>query len=188
MVMLPSQPYRGANLKGFWLVVSASIGALVGSLLILLISPEWFGGGVAIAIVIAPIGLVWPMAVSKPYKAWNLLARYFAASARLALSGISFYIIVVTAGKMGSSLRLTAPAPTRSGWAPRDTLSGERLISPDIFPTRPSIDRSWILDYVSWAARSRNLWAVSLLPFLILLAAFETDTQRSVPSETYTLY
>lgn len=188
MVMLPPQTYRKAYLRGFWLTTSASVGVVVGVLISILASPLWSGLGAAVAIFIAAPGLLWPQATSTLYKAWNRLARYFDTSARLALSGISFYVILVAVGKMGGSLKLAPTQPRESGWVPRDTLAPDRYLSQDDVSGNVNFNRSWIRQYISWAVKSGNFWTISLLPFLILLAALDTDTKIGVSSETYTLY
>ena len=69
------------------------------------------------------VGFLRPQIISIPYTIWNTMARTFARAARAFLKLICFYIILVAAGRAGSSLKLSRPASDESLWVPRRTLA-----------------------------------------------------------------
>jgi hypothetical protein len=186
MITLPSPPRR-AWVMSFWLTVSVGGGLLIGLLSALLISPRWFGLGAMLALVLAVPRLLWAQTIA--YKLWNILARYFGHAAHLWLVGICFAIIVVAVGRKGSSLRLARPSSTASLWMPRGTLAPGAYISQYNVATAGSSEKGWIATFFSWATQSGNLWALSLLPFFMLLSALRTDQRKSnLPANIYTLF
>lgn len=188
MITLLSPPRR-AWLMSFWLAISLCSGLLIGLLSALLISPPWFGIGVMLALVLACPGLLWPQAIARPYAVWNRRARYFGRAAHLWLMGICFYIIFVAVGRTGSSLRLAHPPPTTSLWVPRGTLAPSAYGSQHGASDGASLQKGWIATFLSWAVRSGNFWALSLLPFFILLSALQIDQKKSnFPANIYTLF
>lgn len=187
MIILPSPPRR-ASLISFWLAISVICGLLFGVFSSLLISPRLLGTGAILTFVLALPGLLWPSAISIPYKVWNKLAHYFSQVAVLLLNGICFYIVLVAVGRTGSSLLLTRPPSGKSLWVPRKTLSSDAYPSQYWLRAPETHDKPWFVTFCLWAKNSGNLWAVSLLPFLILLSAFEIHAGRRLPTNIYTLY
>jgi hypothetical protein len=188
MITLLSPPRR-AWLMSFWLAISLGSGLLIGLLSALLISPRWFSVGVMLALILAVPGLRWPQAVARPYRMWNRLAHYFGRGAHLCLMGICFAIIVVAVGRKGASLRLARPSATTSLWVPRETLAPSAYNSQYSTATAAAPEKGWIATFVAWAAQSGNVWALSLLPFFILLAALRTHQSKSpFPANIYTLF
>jgi hypothetical protein len=186
MITLLSPPRR-AWVRSFWLAVSLGSGLLIGLLLALLLSPRWFGLGAMVALVLALPRLLWAQTIA--YKLWNRLARYFGHAAHLWLIGICFAIIVVAVGRKGSSLRLVRPSSTASLWMPRGTMAPGAYISQYSAATARAPEKGWIAAFFSWAAQSGNLWALSLLPFFMLLSALRTDQRKSnFPANIYTLF
>jgi hypothetical protein len=137
---------------------------------------------------LAALGLKWPQIASYPYRVWNRLAREFSRFARFWLTSISFYIIVFSVGRGGSRLRTDGPTASESLWMPRNAFASE--CNPLRSPTSDGIvRRSCAANYVSWCVRSGNLWAICLLPFIVLLATFDSDQQQTnVPENLYTLF
>ena len=171
----------------FWLAVSLGSGLLIGLLSALLISPRWFGLGVMLALVLALPRPLWRQTIA--YRLWNRLARYFGNAAHVWLMGICFAIIVVAVGQKGSSLRLARPSSTESLWMPRGTLAPAAYISQYSAETGRAPEKGWIATFFSWAIQSGNLWALSLLPFFLLLSALRTDQRKSnFPANIYTLF
>lgn len=187
MIILPS-PARRECLISFWLTISVSSGLLIGALLSLLISPRWFGLGVILALTLALPGLIWPQVVSLPYRIWNRLARDFTHYARTLVLGICYYIIFAAVARTGSSLRLASPTSPQSLWIPRGTLASTAYPHQYDATKKGSSQRGWIGNYLSWAWQTGNLWTVFLLPFLILLSALESDQDKSLPTDIYTLF
>jgi hypothetical protein len=102
---------------------------------------------------------------------------------------ISFAIVVVAGGQKGRSLRLARPSSTASLWMPRGTLMPSVYISPYSAATVRAPEKGWIATFFSWTRQSGNLWALSLLPFLMLLSALRTNQRKSdVPADIYTLF
>lgn len=56
--------------------------------------------------------------------------------------------------------------------------------------TEKQSGKNWLIYYLSWAFRSKNLWMVSLLPFIIILKSVERPSDTPAPESllTYTLY
>lgn len=190
MITLISLP-RHAQLMGFWLAISLCGGLLTAVLSSLFIAPRWFGLGVALTPLLAVPGLLWPQAIARPYTVWNRLAHYFGRAARLWLMGICYYLIIilVAVGRAGSSLRVARPTPTASLWVPRGTLGPSAYVSQHGAATAASPQKGWIGTFLSWASESGNVWALSLLPFFILLAALQIDEKKSsFPAKIYTLF
>ena len=52
----------------------------------------------------------------------------------------------------------------------------------------PVAASAWISRYVAWARRSDNLWALCLLPFVLLLLAIDKKEDAGMPDRLYTLY
>ena len=188
MLVLPF-PYRRAWLRSFWATLSLLTGLLMGVLLSSLISPQWIGVSVVLAVGMALPGLLRPLGISKTYRAWNKLAAYFAHGARFLVMGICFYTVLIAVGRAGRSLRLTSRSASESGWVLRRSVSPDAYLSQYDVLLQQHHEKGWIRTYLSWSVRSGNLWAASLLPFLILAAAFDDGQPTTVSSDDiYTLY
>ncbi|MEE9569586.1 MAG: hypothetical protein V3W37_09385 [Candidatus Binatia bacterium] len=187
MMVLP-YPRRSAWLKGFSVVISTFSGALIGVISWLLGFLPLFGVGVFLAIVLVLSALKWPQAISKPYRAWNKLAQNVARGMELYLSGICFYVIVGVVSLAGSSLERNPSRNIQSEWQPREMLIPGPHRSQSEVSKESCGRKGWIRTYVSWAINSGNWWAVSLLPFLILLKTLESGRHPEISSDTYTLF
>lgn len=188
MIELPN-PTHQAWLRSFWLIFSTFWGFLIGITLALMILPAWSGFGVLAAVLIFLPGMWRPHAVvDKPYRAWNKLAHSFAEASQVAITGVVFYIIFLITGPSRKSLRLDRPEAAESGWIPRETLSPDAYHAQYDAVTRSANERNWLHNYTLWTMHSGNLWALSLVPFLALLAALGTKKQENVPVDTYTLF
>jgi hypothetical protein len=188
MITLPRFPPQRSVLVSFWLVLNLAGGLLIGTLASLCLSPGWFVSGGVFAAVMAVPGLLRPQIVSLPYRAWNKLARGFARAARFWVTGICYHSIFVAVGQTGSAVKLIRPTPHESLWVSRRAFARQRYPHPDgIAQELPQ--RSWISAYCSWAGQSGNFWAISVLPFIIVLAFFEVDEQQNtLPADIYTLF
>jgi hypothetical protein len=187
-IVLPSPPRR-AWLMSFWLVSSAVSGVLVGILSALLVAPVWIGTGVILALLMAVPGFLWPQFVSRPYQVWNRLARYFARRACLVLMGICYFVIFVAVGRAGSSLQIHRPTLSTSLWLPRGTLKPAAYFHQYDATAKGLPQTGWMRSYLSWALGSRNVWAVCLVPFLLLLKFLQVDQKDSSSlTNIYTLF
>jgi len=189
MITLPRFPPPRAWLQSFWIVISLAGGAIVSILCALIVSPRWSASGAVFAVLMAVPGILRPQIASRPYRSWNRLARGFIRVARFWVSGVCFYLICATVGLAGSQVRLAKPTANESLWVSRrpslHTASGD---THDGTPQRFS-QQGWIRAYVAWARQSGNLWAVCLLPFLMILAALDNnETQNRVAANVYTLF
>ena len=101
--------------------------------------------------------------------------------------GICFYVIVVAVGRSGASLRLARPDSGQSLWVRRQDPLGARTASNGSSP-RMNTSKSWIRNFLKWSARSSNLWACGVLPFLVLISALDPEQDNTVPKEIYTLF
>jgi len=192
MIELPNKTRR-SWLRSFWLVVSATIGLTVAVPLAVFVSAEWFGIGVLAALIIAVPGLLWPKVVDKPYRSWNRLALYYARVASLYVKLISFHFVIVMARRSESGLILGDPGDTMSGWQPREPLALAAYKSlHDVVKTQGFHKKGWIPTYLSWAMGTRQLHAVLLLPYIMLLRALagdgHTDATPSPDMDIYTLF
>ena len=185
VILPPARRY--SILIAFWLALSVLAGITISVILAVWISPTQAPLGLIAVPVLALPGLLWPQLASFPYRAWNKLAAAFARWSRTLLMGICFYVIVVAVGRSGASLRLSRPDAGQSLWVRRQDSTGgpnnlERVVATD------EDSRSWIHNFLRWSAKSRNLWACGVLPFLILLSALEHEQENSVPKDIYTLF
>ena len=188
MLLLPN-PARRGRLRGFWLVISTLTGCLVGVLLSLLVSPQWFGIGVILALGLAVLGVWKPHIISIVYSSWNTMAYSYMRAARLLLKGICFYIIFVAVGRAGSSLKLARPSDKKSLWIPRDSNTLDSHGSLDEVSLEESPHESWVRAFLAWAKKSGNWWTGCLLPFLMLFSLLEDDQEhKALPVEIYTLF
>lgn len=177
MITLP--PPRRAHLIGFWLVIT-TIGWLGVTALLL-------AGGLArlvpiataAALVLAALGVVRPRATRHVYRAWNIAARAYAAVARAIILRGCFHLVFGAIGLAGSRLD-TGREARESMWIERPALA-------EIGPDGPA-GHGWILGFVRWAGRSSNVWAVCLVPFLVLIRVFAPDGGGEPPASMYTLF
>lgn len=171
------------------MVISVFAGIVTGVILWLLMSPILFGLGVIAGLALALPAFLVPRIFSKPYTLWNRAAHHFGRIASTWLTGISFFVLFAVVGLTRTSLRLSRPTIDESMWVPREVFAPTAHFSqgqPDDLQSRK---KNWIYLFVSWAVHSGNFWAISLLPFLMLLRAFDSgDGITSNPSGNYTLY
>ena len=183
MISLPSP--RRAQFCAFWLVQSACtaflamiVGGVLGVRRYMLL-------GIIFGLLMALPGLWRPHAIASLYRAWNRWAERYALGARMLLLRICYYVVFTPVGCDGSIIR--PDAKCQSLWMPRTTLSPNAYVSQyDL--TLPGFSRSWAIGYLGWAYKSGNIWAWGLLPFLILIAALETQRSKAYPVSIYTLF
>ena len=188
MRSLPVRPHP-VWLKSFWLVISLGSGLLVGVFLSLLVSPPWLALGVAIALVSALPGLLRPETVSIFYRKWNTLTHWFTRVARAWIALVYFLVVFTVVGRVGSTLKLVRPIGISSMWVPLETDAENENSRFRGVTVEHSPDSGWVSAFLPWAARPGNWWCFSLLPFLVLLSALESEREQStVPTSIYTLY
>lgn len=186
MILLPIA--RPAYLKSFALGVSFLGAVIMGVIL------WWFGfeGALRVAAIVAiggsTIGVAQPAAVTKLYGYWNTLARYFARGARWLLMAICFYIVFAAVGRTGTSLNLLRATVDRSLWTPKKPVSSKAFHHEHDANGDSEPGENWLASYYLWAKESKQIWALTLLPFLGMLAAVEIYVDRRFPSGVYTLF
>ena len=185
LILPPARRY--SILIGFWLALSLFAGITLGAILSLWISPTLMTLGLIAVPVLASTRTAVAAAGDSPYVVWNKLAREFGRYSRAWLMAICFYVIVVAVGRSGASLRLARPDFGQSLWVRRQDPSGarngfERVVAAD------ESSKSWIRNFLKWSARSSNLWACGVLPFLVLISALDAEQDNTVPKEIYTLF
>ena len=185
MITLP--PPTRSSLRIFWLLICLCAGFLISVLSAPLLSHGSLSLGTFLALGLALPGLLWPFSISVPYRLWNKLAREFARWARASIMAIC-YVIFIAVSATGTSLNLDRPPSTQSRWIRRGTVAPAAYISQDSGTWKGSSEKGWIFAFLSWAVRSGALWACCLLPFLVLLSAFDTEQEYSVPTNIYTLF
>lgn len=181
---LPPYHYRRAWLRGFW--VGMTLLMLLSSSVVLWIAglSRWLPVALAAAVAVLVFGLVRPYAVSKPFRAWNLMVRYFSKWSAAYVSGVCYYTVIVPLARLWSARNRRQMDVY--GWTPRGSGSAE--------PTGEKAaglhgGSGQVKDYVAWARRSGNGWAAALLPFMLVLSlTAEDDMVPEVPADTYTLY
>ena len=186
MVLLPT--VRAAYLKSFALSLGLASVLLGGGL------SYWLGPRTPVvliavtAVVFSLLGILRPSIMARPYKLWNSTARYFARGSRLILMSICFYVVFLAVGRAGTSLKLARPMAALSLW------TSKKMIAPAAFHYEFSsienglTQKGWFLSYFYWSKTSGQLWALCLVPFLVMLASVEIYTDRRFPAGVYTLF
>ena len=178
MLTLPAYHTRRAWLRAFWLVQSAVIAVLLWAVLVAIGRPSVGALGVFVALALP--GWIWPRALEKPYRAWNLVVRRFAELASAIVTRVCIWFVFPAAGMVGSQMKMKPGDAAGFGWAPRDVSDG----------ATPTPQRSdWLASFLAWSRRADNGWSVALLPFLTLLALLEEDPEEeTLEHDVYTLY
>jgi hypothetical protein len=187
MITLPSGPRR-RWLISFWLAISLIGGALCGAIFALSIAPRWFALGGIVTLVMAAPGLRQPQAAATLYQRWRQAARRYCRFVCGLLTGLCFYTVFVVARLAGSPLGLARPRTARTMWTPRVTVAPSAYAYQYNRATPGSPRAGWLRLYLSWTVRSGHVWAVGLLPFLIVLKILEPAQEKSAPANIYTLF
>lgn len=170
-------------LLGF-LFAACAVLMLLGALPIaLLASPRW---GLAIGILIsllAVVGVLKPETLNAPYRAWNALAKGYAALAReWTLRACFLALLAVSLARPRAAFFRHPALP--SLWERRRTAGVETCGR----GAAGTIGGSRAIDYWRWARRTGNGWAACLLPFVLLLALLDEEERSALPDKLYTLY
>jgi hypothetical protein len=185
MAMLSLPAPRRAHLRAFWLVQSAYIAVLVtiiarvvGLRLNILL-------GIFIWLLVALFGFAWPQAIARLYRAWARWAENYGCWAKKWLLRICYHLVLTPAGCAGSAI---SRERRESMWVPRSTLSPLTYSSPHDLPF-PGCSRSWIAAYYpGWTYKSGYLWALGLLPFILLISALDEKSTDRYSGHIYTLF
>ena len=177
-------PSRG-RLYSFWLVQSACAGFLAVIVGKATGVPQFVLAGISLGFLMALVGYAWPNAISGFYHTWDRWAATYAAWASRLLLKIC-YLVVFTLVRLAGS-RMTRDRKRQTMWMPRTTTAAEAYGSQSDLPLAAG-SQGWVRSYVRWASKSGNLWAVSLLPFLILIAVLDPERSQGYAGSLYTLF
>jgi hypothetical protein len=185
--MSPTLPsgLRRAELRGF--CVAASGIMLFALFLVCGPSMSFVYAGAAIAPLSAS-GMIYPSLLIIPYRIWNKCAKLYARFAQISLMAIAYHFIVRIVGLMALSGQFKPARSGISAWVPRRTITVLAYDSQYEAPDHLSIHAPWTAGFVSWARRTPNVWAVCLLPFMILVSILEPEEEREQVSDIYTLF
>jgi hypothetical protein len=125
-------------------------------------------------------GVLWQPWFDTGIRGWNMAMRVSTRVVRLYVLRISYYMLITTIGRSGSSL-VIAVAGRESGWIPRETSNPQ----PAGVLSR---SEAWPRDRHASTA-SDAAWQLCLLPLVLLLKVLsEEQLDAAPPSSTYTLY
>ena len=181
-------PYHGqrAWVRAFWLAMAFWAGLVVGVVL-----PGGPGERAVTAAIAAVLVGAVPVVRHREARALYQLgvraSRLYARLARFALLALCYGIVFVAVGAAGSALRLRRPAPGDSLWEARPTLPAGAYRSQHDGAGSPGARRRWRA-ILAWATDSGNAWALTLVPFLLLVAALDTEDEAPYPIGIYTLF
>lgn len=181
---LPAQNRR-ALLRGFWLTLAA-LSALPWWAGALWYHPgALFGVGVAAAVIVAAVPLYGEGFAWRVYRAWNArLVRPCAALVERILLRVCFFIMFAASasGRLGNS-----DSGRMAAWTERGTLPTGAYYA--LFGSvGAGASGRWIRDYLAWASRTRHLWSVALLPFLVVLRWLPREADTTPDANIYTLF
>lgn len=182
-ITLPS-PSR-IHLYSFWLIQSAGAGFLAVIVGKVTRVPQAVPVGISLGLLMALAGYSWPSAISGLYHSWNRWAATYGAWASRLLLRICYLAIFTLAGRAGS--RMEPNRKRQSMWTLRTTTAAEAYGSQSELHLAAG-SGGWASGYVRWASRSGNLWAISLLPFLILIAVLNQERSEGYQGNIYTLF
>lgn len=155
------------------------LGALLGLSAALAVS--------TLAVVLASCGFVWPRSAQPFYALWDRAARRFSRLALALTLRVIFYVVIATAGRAGGRMRLSAPSPGASLWTTRKTGDAASYAS-ESAGNEATPSSLWALGFARWSVRTRQPWAICLLPFLGLVRWFDTEREAVRSGNVYTLY
>lgn len=184
---LPRHPNLTWTLA-FWLAAVMLLAIAAGVAVALLVSPAWLPAVAAAAAAAAAAGPLLPHFAERAYRRWNALAEGYAAFARAVVLHACYFVLITGTSRAGSRF---APGPAGdlgSSWVPKSSPGIETHRRPSDTDGVSSRVAPWIVRYVSWSRRSGNAWAVCLLPFVLLLTAFDVHEEEEPPARLYTLY
>lgn len=178
---------RRAFVRSFWATLSVGVAApwvwLGVSLQMPVLAAS--GGMAAVLIALMPVmhaGFAW-----RVYAAWNRrLVHPFARVASRCVLGVCFAVIALAARAGRSRMSLGRDTEAATLWTTRRSLDSSEYHH--VFVTKASHTGRWTADYAGWAWRTGNLWALSLIPCLIMLRFLPLNDERPDQADIYTLF
>jgi hypothetical protein len=187
-ITLPAECRRAA-VRGFGCVLSAGLGAAVAGVGWALNWPPFAALGALVVITAVPIAFFQEQRLARLYRIWNKrVARPISGAMTRYVLAICYYIIFVAAGRSGSRLDARSAAPVASAWKSRLPLTADAYRATFAASDPGQTRGGWIRNYLAWAGRSGNSWAIILIPFLIILRVFSPEEEAEVSGNIYTLF
>jgi hypothetical protein len=159
--------------------------ALFGGVVVAVLTTPIVG---IVGIVLSALFLVASVRADGPYRlyhAYNVFTAIYARLMRGVAQGACF-AIVASARLTGTSLVVALPG-SDSMWTAKGSLPADAYVNPYAFSSVPG-GRGWIRGYVRWARHTHNVWALTLLPFLVVLRSAQQFSDHSIRGEIYSLY
>src|SRR4051812_46400481 len=159
--------------------------ALFGGIVIALLTTPVVG---IVGIVVAVLFLVASVRADSAYRLYHTYNAITGLYARLmrAVTQLASFAIVASARLTGTSLVVALPG-SDSMWTPKTSLPADAYVNPYAFSSVPG-GRGWIRGYIRWARHTHNLWALTLLPFLVVLRSAQQSADHAIRGEIYALY
>jgi hypothetical protein len=172
--------------RSFWFVLSGVVGIAVAVVSGAFGGYVWLLSGFPVAFIFGLYVLWEEGKVRALYEFWNdRLVRPFAELGVRILVRILFYTVFVPTGRRRAERAVVAGQG--SLWRPRMSLD------PSLYPAMSSTGRrgetfSWRREYQAWASSAGNLWALSLLPLLLMLRFCSVPQEKATEKNNYTLF
>jgi len=176
---------RRAELRSFCLALCAIAVILLTTITGFSLKVLYAG---AVIICATLIGLVAPGLVRIPYRIWNKAAKLYARFASIYIMVVAFHLVVQVMGTMTSSRQMLRSTNLSSFWNPLGSVSARSYASQHLSGDELPDKASWPLNYLFWSWRTRNIPAMFLLPFLMMISVFQSEYEASKPSDIYTLF
>lgn len=178
-------PRSPATLRAFWIVLSSAFGLMAGTGAAIVKSDRrWLTLVFPVAGLTALPGLLKPLWVELPYRAWNKAGRHVGLWASDQVSRAA-YGVVRDGREVGELPQVHQRSPGTSGWSARSSQSRATYRYQDAVDAdigRDPFDR--------FARQPGNRWVEPLRPLVAIMRALETDAavDDTPPADTYTLY
>ena len=182
---VPEQDRRIVQ-RSFWFLVSLAAGVVTGLLGWALHLVPWICTLLGF-IAVGSLAFLNEQLLRKLYHAWNnRIIRPLSNFATAIILRICHILVFTATGKTGSRLRLGRDGITL--WSERDRGTNHTTTLP--FPINASgpVPNGWIRIYLRWAIRTRNVWAIFLIPFFCLLRMVSTEEPAAASGNIYTLF
>ena len=187
-IALPNLQRRG-YLRGFSLALSLGAVVAVSLLLVLAGLPHPWTVGLAAGVVICLIGFAQEELVARIYRAWNRrLVRPLSNVITRLLLKTCYSLILAATRKAGQSPRFHIGTQGSSSWTHRSSVPPEAYAALFVGQQLTSQNQCWVSNYCSWALKTKNVWALSLLPFLALLRWATIEEEKAFTANIYTLF
>jgi hypothetical protein len=187
MITLPRPPRR-AHLRSFWIALCAMLSSSATTIMWFFALPHPLAIPLATGTGLVAVGLMMPEWIRPFYTLWNKVARRVASITRLALMGICYFVVFVVVAQAGARFTRKRPRSMRTTWTPRGKQAETAGPSFSSVMLKDPTERGWATAYFIWARRTRNCWAIVLLPFLSLLSVLADDDKETLPAHIYTLF